>query len=102
MHDLLQKITDVNMWVIGGYIGQFLFFGSWWVQWRATEKARRNVIPLTFWYMRIVGSILLLACTIEKANFPPAIGFFFGMFFYSRNLYIGSKAQDAPPPAPAT
>lgn len=95
-------MLDVSLWDAAGYVGQILFFGSWLVQWRATETARRNVIPVAFWYMRMIGSVLLLACTIENSDFPPAIGFLFGMLFYGRNLYIAYKTEEPPPVAPAT
>ena len=49
----------VTGWKLIGYTGAFLFGARWLVQFVASRRARRPVIPRLFWYMSLVGSCLL-------------------------------------------
>ena len=47
-------------WIAIGFGGQLVFFSRFFVQWIASEKAKRSVVPLAFWYLSMVGGLLLL------------------------------------------
>jgi endogenous inhibitor of DNA gyrase (YacG/DUF329 family) len=46
--------------LILGFAGQLLFSARFLVQWIATEKAKKPVVPVSFWWLSIFGSLLLL------------------------------------------
>ena len=50
----------ITPWKLIGYLGVLLFGGRWVVQLAASKLARRPVVPGLFWYMSLLGSILLL------------------------------------------
>lgn len=76
-----------KIWLGIGMLGQVMFTGRWFVQWIASEKARRAVVPATFWYFSFVGGLLVMAYGIYKAD-PVIIIGQFGVFIYARNLYF--------------
>jgi len=62
MNQVLFHLHHINVtpWKLIGYIGVFLFTARWFVQLYATKKLRRVVMPLSFWWLSITGSALLL------------------------------------------
>ena len=51
----------VTPWKLIGYSGALMFGGRWLVQFIASRRARRPVIPRVFWYMSLVGSVMTLS-----------------------------------------
>lgn len=76
-----------RLWLGIGMFGQLMFTGRWFVQWIATERARKSVVPATFWYFSFFGGLLVLAYGIYRAD-PVIIIGQFGVFIYARNLYF--------------
>ncbi len=76
-----------RIWLGIGMFGQLMFTGRWFVQWIATERARRSIVPATFWYFSFVGGLLVLAYGIYRAD-PVIIIGQFGVFIYARNIYF--------------
>ena len=62
--------TGVHMsaWKVIGWVGALMFGGRWLVQFIATKRARKPVIPRAFWYMSIAGSLMTLAYFIFGKN----------------------------------
>ena len=58
------------------------------VQWIASERAGRSVIPLAFWWFSIVGGTLLLAYALYRKDAVFILGQAFGVFIYLRNLHL--------------
>lgn len=83
-----------KIWLGIGMFGQLMFTGRWFVQWIATERARRSIVPATFWYFSLVGGLLVLAYGFYRAD-PVIIIGQFGVFIYARNIYflLRSKAE---------
>ncbi len=83
-----------RIWLGIGMFGQLMFTGRWFVQWIATERARRSIVPATFWYFSFVGGLLVLAYGFYRAD-PVIIIGQFGVFIYARNIYflLRSKAE---------
>jgi hypothetical protein len=50
-------------WLLVGFGGQALFMGRFVLQWFVSERARRSVIPVGFWYLSILGALVLLAAS---------------------------------------
>jgi len=51
----------VTWWKLIGYTGALMFGGRWAVQFVASKRAGRPVIPRVFWYMSVVGSLMTLS-----------------------------------------
>ena len=51
----------VTWWKLIGYTGALMFGGRWVVQFVASRRAGKPVIPRVFWYMSVVGSLMTLS-----------------------------------------
>lgn len=65
-----------------------MFFMRFLVQWIASEKERKSVIPQSFWYFSIAGSLILLAYAIWRQDPVIMLGQSTGFIIYFRNLYL--------------
>ncbi len=85
-----------NFWNAIGWIGQTVFFSRFVVQWYATEKKKQVVVPSLFWYLSIVGALLLLlyALCYDK-HYVVIFGYAFSWIPYIRNLIIHHRHKDA-------
>ena len=86
LHDVF--INSLDWWVILGFAAQGLFTMRFLVQWIASERAGRSVIPLAFWLFSIVGGVLLLGYALYRKDAVFILGQAFGVFVYLRNLYF--------------
>ncbi len=77
-----------NYWLIIGFFGQALFSTRFVIQWMATEKNKKSVIPTAFWYFSIAGSLTLLSYALYRRDPVFVLGQTFGVFIYLRNLYF--------------
>ncbi len=75
-------------WVVIGLVGQALFMGRFLVQWIASERARKSIVPLAFWYFSIGGGLVLLAYAIYRSDPVFILGQATGLFIYLRNLWL--------------
>lgn len=85
-----------TIWIIFGFLGQGLFFMRFFVQWLASEKAGKSVVPNAFWYFSILGGVALLVYAIWHLQDPViSLGQGLGLLIYFRNLYFihGKKAS---------
>ena len=77
-----------TFWLGLGLLAQIMFSGRFFVQWVASEKAGKSVIPVAFWYLSISGSCLLLIYAIHILDPVFIIGQSAGVVIYIRNLYL--------------
>jgi lipid-A-disaccharide synthase-like uncharacterized protein len=86
------------IWIGVGLVGQALFSARFFVQWIASERAKRSVVPTAFWYFSIGGSLVLLTYAIYRQDPVFILGQSAGMFIYTRNLWLIHKheANDKP------
>ncbi|MGB7270673.1 MAG: lipid-A-disaccharide synthase N-terminal domain-containing protein [Albidovulum sp.] len=75
-------------WVAFGLVGQLMFTGRFLVQWIASEKARKSVMPVMFWYFSLAGGMILLAYAIYRGDPVFILGQSLGVFIYLRNLWL--------------
>ncbi len=79
----------MNYWTAFGFLGQFAFFMRFFVQWLYSERKKKSVIPIPFWYFSIAGGIILFiyaSCYLKDIVF--SLGQAFGLLVYSRNLML--------------
>ncbi len=79
--------TPWYWWAIG-FGGQAVFGTRFLVQWLASERAGRSVMPLAFWWMSIVGGLLLLAYACFLGDPVFILGQSTGTLVYARNLSL--------------
>ncbi|WP_354624821.1 lipid-A-disaccharide synthase N-terminal domain-containing protein [Psychromonas sp. MME2] len=77
-----------SLWVIVGLIGQGIFSARFLVQWLASEKLKKSVIPMAFWYLSIAGSAVLLSYAIYRQDPVFILGQSIGFFIYFRNIWL--------------
>ena len=90
------------IWLIIGFTGQALFSGRFILQWLMSEKQKKSVIPVGFWYLSISGGLTLLAYAIHKQDPVFIMGQLFGVFIYARNLYFISQTQPESAASPSS
>jgi len=76
------------IWLGVGFAGQALFSTRFLVQWLASERRGRSVVPLAFWHFSIAGGITLLAYAVYRADPVFIVGQLGGLFIYIRNLQL--------------
>lgn len=85
-----------KLWLLLGFTAQLLFATRFIVQWLASEKARRSIVPETFWYFSFAGGILLFAYAIYRLDPVFMLGQGTGLLIYSRNIQMiwRTKAEE--------
>jgi lipid-A-disaccharide synthase-like uncharacterized protein len=93
MDSLLESAR--NPWLIVGFVGQAVFALRFLVQWIESERAGRSVVPDAFWYLSIVGSLMLLAYAIWRRDMVFTLGQSTGFLVYARNLALRKRETAA-------
>mgnify|MGYP001246031671 FL=1 len=81
-------MDKATLWLVVGFLGQALFSARFIVQWLQSEREKRSVFPVAFWYFSIAGGITLLAYAIYREDPVFIVGQLTGLFIYLRNLYF--------------
>ena len=81
-------ITTEAIWIATGFLGQGLFFGRWIVQWLASERSASSKVPISFWYLSLVGGLITLAYAIYRKDPVFIAGQSIGSVVYVRNLML--------------
>jgi len=77
-----------TLWLGVGFLGQAMFSMRFIVQWFQSERQRRSIIPVAFWYFSILGGITLLTYAIYREDPVFILGQGAGLVIYARNLYF--------------
>jgi lipid-A-disaccharide synthase-like uncharacterized protein len=94
----MMTITNEHIWLAIGFLGQGLFFGRWVIQWIASERKAESQVPISFWYMSLIGGLITLAYAIYRQDPVFISGQGIGTFVYLRNLVLISRAGQANQP----
>jgi len=78
----------LDFWLALGFFAQALFSARFIVQWIASEREGRSVVPLLFWYLSLSGSSLLLIYAIHRRDPVFILGQGAGVAIYLRNLHL--------------
>ena len=88
-------LLNIDFWVLIGFLGQVSFFLRFFVQWIASEKLGDTVVPVAFWYLSILGGVILFAYAWHKKDPVFIAGQGLGLFIYVRNLHLINKKRVA-------
>jgi lipid-A-disaccharide synthase-like uncharacterized protein len=100
-HVMESKLTEIlsqgiGPWEVIGFLGLAVFSSRFIVQWIASERRKESVIPVSFWYLSIVGSLFLLAYALSRLDPVFILSYLFNGLIYGRNLYfVYSKKNQA-------
>lgn len=82
-----------SFWKVLGWVGNAVFFSRFIIQWIATERNRKVVVPLAFWYCSLLGSLILLIYAIRQRDSVFIGAYIFTWVPYTRNLYFALKEK---------
>ena len=81
------------IFLIIGFLGQGIFASRFIIQWIYSEKKGESLIPITFWYLSILGGLSSLTYAIFRKDPVIISGQLFGILIYSRNLFLIYKKK---------
>lgn len=81
-------VSEEQIWLGIGFLGQALFSARFIVQWLKSEREKKSVFPVAFWYFSIAGGVTLLAYAVYRQDPVFIVGQATGLFIYFRNLYF--------------
>ena len=81
----------INPWIVLGFVAQGLFTMRFLVQWIASERQKKSVVPVAFWYLSVAGGGLLLVYAIYRKDPVFILGQATGLVVYVRNLMLRSE-----------
>ncbi len=81
-------MSTEQIWIGVGLFGQILFGSRMLIQWIASEREGRSIVPPVFWYISIAGGAVLLSYAIYRADPVFILGQAAGSMVYLRNLYF--------------
>jgi lipid-A-disaccharide synthase-like uncharacterized protein len=85
-----------SVWKVVGWCGNAVFFSRFFVQWYATEKLKRVVVPTAFWWLSLAGSLLLLSYALfHQRDSVFVFAYAFTWIPYIRNLVIHYRHAEA-------
>ena len=81
------------LWVSLGFLGQALFTFRMVLQWWASEKEKRSVVPVGFWWGSLFGGLMLFVYFAWRKDIVGILGQSTGVFVYARNLVLIYRAR---------
>jgi lipid-A-disaccharide synthase-like uncharacterized protein len=85
----------VGAWEIFGFVGNICFGSRFILQWIASERAKRSIVPVTFWYLSLAGSVVLLVYFIHLRSIVGVLAYLPNTIPYSRNLMLIHREKKA-------
>ncbi|RST84474.1 hypothetical protein EJC49_20440 [Aquibium carbonis] len=86
MHDVF--VAQFDGWIVLGFVAQAMFTMRFVVQWLASEREKRSVVPIAFWFFSLGGGALLLVYAIQRQDPVFIAGQGMGLLIYVRNLWL--------------
>lgn len=81
-------VLKFDFWLAFGIVAQLLFTARFLVQWFASEKEGRSVMPLSFWYFSMAGGLMTLIYGIVRREPIIIMGQALATIIYVRNLML--------------
>ncbi|MGE4518519.1 MAG: lipid-A-disaccharide synthase N-terminal domain-containing protein [Desulfobacteraceae bacterium] len=88
-----MNLLSDKTWLVIGFFGQALFFMRFFVQWIASEKEKKSIIPHAFWYLSLAGGLTLFMYAVKRRDPVFIMGQSTGLFIYVRNIYFIRKEK---------
>lgn len=86
---------DSYWWTVFGLIGQAIFGSRFILQWLASEREKKIVVPSLFWHLSFWGSCITLLYAFHVDKLPFILGNLVLPIIYGRNLFL-MQDKEAP------
>ncbi|MGC2774640.1 MAG: lipid-A-disaccharide synthase N-terminal domain-containing protein [Bradyrhizobium sp.] len=86
-------IAKFDFWLVFGLAAQLAFAARFLVQWIASERAGKSVVPLAFWFFSIGGGLMTLIYGLVKREPVIIFGQLLSNIIYVRNLMLIFKSR---------
>ncbi|MCZ6855345.1 MAG: lipid-A-disaccharide synthase N-terminal domain-containing protein [Gammaproteobacteria bacterium] len=87
-------MSSTMLWLIIGFSAQACFFSRFLVQWIASERQKRSIIPMAFWYLSLAGGSGLLVYAIHVGDPVFILGQSMGALIYLRNIWLRTQENN--------
>ncbi len=91
----IQKLLfndAIPFWLlILGSTAQIIFNLRFLYQWIYSERMKESVLPLGFWFLSLIGSLMILVYAIIRKDPVLFIGHIMGILIYTRNIILSRK-----------
>jgi len=89
IHSAVLAFIVVTPWKIVGWTGSAVFSIRFFLQWIASERAKKSIIPVGFWECSLLGSLLALSYfAFYRRDSVGVIMTLVPLPLYMRNLYL--------------
>lgn len=97
-HDVSGYFYDVfiakfDFWLAFGMVAQLAFTGRFLVQWIASEREGKSVMPMAFWFFSMVGGVMTLIYGIVRREPIIIMGQALAIVIYVRNVMLVLKER---------
>lgn len=90
--DNLFKNEAIPLWLlIWGSLAQIIFTLRFVYQWLHSERKKESSLPLGFWGMSLIGSLMILFYAVKREDPVLLVGHLMGSFIYIRNIILSRK-----------
>ncbi|SDS23852.1 lipid-A-disaccharide synthase N-terminal domain-containing protein [Gramella sp. MAR_2010_147] len=92
--DVLLDTGTIPGWLIGlGILAQIIYTSRFFYQWYYSEKTHESSLPMGFWILSLIGSVLLFTYGIFRHDPVLIAAHFFGSIIYMRDMYLLKKTE---------
>ncbi len=95
IHNAIMQIKLDPYWELTAFVGEAIFGGRFVLQWIVSEYKKKSYVPVPFWYMSIIGSMILVVYSIHKGLPVLIVAFTLQIGIYTRNLALIKKERKA-------
>jgi lipid-A-disaccharide synthase-like uncharacterized protein len=89
LNHYIEGMPSIDLvWLFIGLAGQCLFMARFIVQWIHSERHQQSLIPVSFWYLSLLGGLIVLVYGFHKLDPVIILGQLPGTIVYSRNLVL--------------
>ena len=81
-------VARFDFWLFFGLVAQFVFGARFIVQWIASERAGKSVMPLAFWFFSMAGGLMTLVYGLVRRDPVIIFGQALSIVIYVRNLML--------------
>ena len=97
-HGIIDYLYDVfvarfDFWLAFGILAQLLFTARFLVQWIASEKAGKSVMPMAFWFLSMAGGTMTLIYGLVRREPIIIMGQALAVGIYVRNIMLIYKER---------
>ena len=88
LESILNELTKEPVWTTVGFVGQATFGSRFILQWIVSEYKKKSHVPTAFWFISLLGSLILLVYCIHRSEPIFILGFSLNTLIYIRNIHL--------------